>query len=368
MEFRAPVLTGPPSREEPRDHGQARAPQAFLAPRRLPDAQPGAGEQRLTGSYCFIPGQVHGKADSHLTSPLPRVCEPGSAHAPRPTSEPCTGALEGDPCLKAPLPREIRSDIQTADFGVFRIGADWTPLYSATRPIQRGPPDTSPTVQQTRGRGAQGPRNVRQQRPPQSTDAASEHHPYPLHTPADLALGDALSYGGILGECQAACTRNLKRRPYSQASRDGPQQISGRNRAGSGRNKNQGGGMLVTGECESCSQGAECKGQSTVAAAQGRRRGKHAQQSVWGSLAPRRVSAACAECPEQVVNEAATPGLAAAGPCRGCSADQELVSGRSTATAMLTAPSLLHSRDEPRAAPSVQRGAHPQMAQSPRRR
>lgn len=80
--------------------------------------------QRLTGSYCFIPGQVHGKADSHLTSPLPRVCEPGSAHAPRPTSEPCTGALEGDPCLKAPLPREIRSDIQTADFGVFRIGAD----------------------------------------------------------------------------------------------------------------------------------------------------------------------------------------------------------------------------------------------------
>lgn len=71
-----------------------------------------------------MPGQARGKADSRLPSPLLGVCEPGSAHAPRPTSEPCAGALEGDPCLKAPLSREIRSDLQTADFGVFRIGAD----------------------------------------------------------------------------------------------------------------------------------------------------------------------------------------------------------------------------------------------------
>ena len=59
------------------------------------------------------------------------------------------------------------------------------------------------------------------------------------------------------------------------------------------------------------------------------------------------------------------------GPCRGCSADRELVTGRSTATvraaAVLTAQSSSSSRDAPREAPSVQWGARPQMAQNPRR-
>lgn len=78
-----------------------------------------------------------------------------------------------------------------------------------------------------------------------------------------------------------------------------------------------------------------------------------------------------AECPEQVVIEAGTPGLAEAGTLQGCRADRELVSGRSMATvkatAVLTAQSSSSSRDAPRAAPSVQWGARPQMARNPRR-
>lgn len=96
-------------------------------------------------------------------------------------------------------------------------------------------------------------------------------------------------------------------------------------------------------------------------------RGKLAQQSVGEPGTP---AGQCGLCrvPRAGRERGGDPGLAVRGPCRGCSADQELVSGRSTATArataVLTAPTLLHSRDEPRAAPSVQWGAHPQMAES----
>ena len=99
--------------------------------------------------------------------------------------------------------------------------------------------------------------------------------------------------------------------------------------------------------------------------------GKQAQQSVWGSLAPWRVSAALCRVPwaghEWGGDPWARAGRAPAGAvvwtgswCLGGARPVR-------ATAVLTAQSPSSSRDAPREAPSVQWGARPQMAQNPRR-
>lgn len=91
-ELRAQVVTGPPSREAGPVTTCRREPsRRFWTPWRLPDAQPQAGEQRLTGSYCFIPGQARGKAASHLPSPPPGSVSQALLLPPGPAAEPCSG-------------------------------------------------------------------------------------------------------------------------------------------------------------------------------------------------------------------------------------------------------------------------------------
>ena len=99
-----------------------------------------------------------------------------------------------------------------------------------------------------------------------------------------------------------------------------------------------------------------------MATAPGRRPGR-ARSAERGELAARRVSAACAECPGQAVNPRGPLGSPRPGPCRGCGADQG-ERGHSQSHSRAHAPTLLHSRAEPRAAPSAQWGARPQVAES----
>ena len=91
-ELRAQVVTGPPSREAgPVTMCRQEPSRRFWTPRRLRDAQPRAGEQRLTCNYCFIPSQAHGKADGHLPLPAPGSVSQALLMPPGPAAEPCSG-------------------------------------------------------------------------------------------------------------------------------------------------------------------------------------------------------------------------------------------------------------------------------------